>query len=129
MSTVITTITVDGRAPGERGPEPERYVVAEGGKAVGTVLWDGVSDFTPERGTLVREADYKGPAYVEPERPDMAAKRNRAERINALVARVDEDIKAWDTLTASQRTAATLRGLRLLRSVVRELRDEFGGDE
>lgn len=107
----------------------ERYVIADGDEPLGVIVWDGKSDFTPERGTLVLEADWRGRAYAEPERPEAVTRRTRAQRIDALSERVSEDIMAWDALTAAQRTAATLRGLRLLRSVVRELRDDLGADE
>lgn len=126
------TVTVNGMPmdvvdAGPR-PAPERYVVVEKGRALEVVMYDGSAPFAPRRGALVREAEWKGPA-PEPEVPaDVRARRTREERLDAMFDRLDEDIKGWDAMGAPARAAATLRAMRLLRQVVRAMRDDLTED-
>lgn len=137
-----TAITVDGvKVPDgmdiaqaiealER-PPADRFLLVKDGKPESEIMWDGVTPFDPGDGVeLHRTSEWKGDVYTGPPEPTEAkARRTRNERTDGLAQRVTEDIAAWDTLTANQRAAATLRGLRLLRNVVRELRDDTGADE
>lgn len=128
--TVNGVEMVDGQEP-EARPEATRHLIIDAeGKPVTAIMYDGITPFVPGDGrTVVPEADWKGPAIEpEPEPAEVKARRTRADRVNALATRLDGDIKGWDALTPAQRTAATLRGLRLVRALVREMRDDSAED-
>lgn len=135
MSTE-TRVIVNGR-PAEdleaalQAAPADRYLIVKDGKPVEAVMWDGASPFDPGDGAeLHREADWKGAAYTGPQEPEADRRRRTArERLDVLTERVSEDIRGWADMTAAQRNAATLRGLRLLRAIARELRDDIRDDE
>lgn len=112
-------------------PPAERYLVVRDGKPEAEVMWDGEAQFDPGDGAeLVRAEDWRGERYTGPPEPVEERRRRTArERVDQLTDRVNDDIRAWPEMTAAQRTAATLRGLRLLRAVARELHNDIRDDE
>lgn len=111
-------------------PPAERYLIVRDGKPGAEVMWDGVTEFDPGDGAeLVRTAEWKGERYTGPQEPDdVRARRTTAERLDALIGHLRDDLRGFDGMTANQRQAAQKRALRGVLLLARVIRDDHTGD-
>lgn len=113
-------------------PPAKRYIAVKDGKAVGELMWDGVSKFDhPDGAEIVAVEDYKGDPYVPEERPEERAQRRLSERAVVLLDKLKEDRRGFGDLTAAQRAAVQRRMLNMtivLGKMVLAMADEDAED-
>jgi hypothetical protein len=104
-------------------PPADRFLLVEGGKPTGEVMWDGVTPFDPGDGVeLVKTSEWRGERYTGPPEPeDVRVRRTTEERLGTLIGAIRDDFRGFDGMTAAQRQAAQkrlTRGFLLLARVV-----------